>query len=111
MILVYDDYIFIFDKTNWICEYFGMCGEGHYLSATAQMSASSHNETLKAKMNALVSALKECQDAMKTGYLSAFPSEFFDRFEAIQPVWAPYYTINKVDNFFLFFLFDDSLDT
>ncbi|XP_010673596.3 uncharacterized protein LOC104889952 [Beta vulgaris subsp. vulgaris] len=68
---------------------------GHYLSATAQMWASTHNETLKAKMSALVSALKESQNA-RTGYLSAFPPELFDRFEAIQPVWAPYYTIHKI---------------
>ncbi|CAO2832927.1 unnamed protein product [Amaranthus hypochondriacus] len=69
---------------------------GHYMSATAQMWASTHNETLKAKMSALVSALKECQDAIGSGYLSAFPSELFDRFEAVQPVWAPYYTIHKI---------------
>lgn len=70
--------------------------KGHYMSATAQMWASTHNETLKAKMSALVSALKECQDAIGSGYLSAFPSELFDRFEAVQPVWAPYCTIHKV---------------
>jgi len=60
------------------------------------MWASTNNKALKKKMKALVSALKECQDKMGTGYLSAFPSEFFDRFEAIKPVWAPYYTIHKV---------------
>ncbi|GAB2276988.1 hypothetical protein Dimus_011696 [Dionaea muscipula] len=69
---------------------------GHYLSATAHMWASTHNQALEEKMTALVSALKECQEKMGTGYLSAFPSELFDRFEAIQPVWAPYYTIHKV---------------
>lgn len=69
---------------------------GHYLSATAQMWASTHNDTLKQKMTNLVYALKECQDKMGTGYLSAFPSELFDRFEAIHPVWAPYYTIHKI---------------
>ncbi|KAL5708128.1 hypothetical protein ACHQM5_018956 [Ranunculus cassubicifolius] len=69
---------------------------GHYLSATAQMWASTHNETLHKKMNALVSALYDCQEKMGTGYLSAFPSELFDRFEAIKPVWAPYYTIHKI---------------
>ncbi|KAL9256424.1 hypothetical protein AKJ16_DCAP13215 [Drosera capensis] len=69
---------------------------GHYLSATAHMWASTHNQALKEKMTTLVSALKECQDKMGTGYLSAFPSELFDRVEAIQPVWAPYYTIHKV---------------
>ncbi|XP_021278381.1 uncharacterized protein LOC110412200 [Herrania umbratica] len=69
---------------------------GHYLSATAQMWASTHNITLKEKMSAVVSALSACQKKMGTGYLSAFPSEFFDRFEAIKPVWAPYYTIHKI---------------
>ncbi|KAL4560947.1 hypothetical protein LXL04_033104 [Taraxacum kok-saghyz] len=69
---------------------------GHYLSATAQMWASTGNEALKNKMTAVVSALGECQEKLSTGYLSAFPSEFFDRFEAVQPVWAPYYTIHKI---------------
>lgn len=60
------------------------------------MWASTHNENLKKKMLAVVSALGECQEKMGTGYLSAFPSELFDRFEALKPVWAPYYTIHKV---------------
>lgn len=62
------------------------------------MWASTYNDTLKQKMTALVSALSECQQEMGTGYLSAFPSEQFDRFEAIKPVWAPYYTIHKVES-------------
>ncbi|XVE78851.1 hypothetical protein DITRI_Ditri14bG0011300 [Diplodiscus trichospermus] len=69
---------------------------GHYLSATAQIWASTHNHTLKDKMSKVVSALYACQKKMGTGYLSAFPSEFFDRFETIKPVWAPYYTIHKI---------------
>ncbi|XP_019163957.1 PREDICTED: uncharacterized protein LOC109160191 isoform X4 [Ipomoea nil] len=69
---------------------------GHYLSASAQMWASTHNDTLKEKMYAVVSSLSACQENMGSGYLSAFPSELFDRFEAIKPVWAPYYTIHKV---------------
>lgn len=48
-------------------------------------------------MYSVVSALNACQEKMGTGYLSAFPSKLFDRLEAIQPVWAPYYTIHKVD--------------
>ncbi|KAI8000637.1 hypothetical protein LOK49_LG09G00130 [Camellia lanceoleosa] len=47
-------------------------------------------------MSALVSALSACQDKMGTRYLSAFPPELFDCFEAIKPVWAPYYTIHKI---------------
>ncbi|KAG5517603.1 hypothetical protein RHGRI_038114 [Rhododendron griersonianum] len=69
---------------------------GHYMSASAQMWASTHNDSLKEKMSGVVSALSACQDKMGTGYLSAFPSELFDRFEDIKPVWAPYYTIHKV---------------
>ncbi|KAL4198260.1 hypothetical protein AMTRI_Chr03g139300 [Amborella trichopoda] len=69
---------------------------GHYLSASAMMWASTHNATLHDKMTAVVDALDECQKAIGSGYLSAFPSEEFDRVEAIRPVWAPYYTIHKI---------------
>ncbi|RZB74453.1 uncharacterized protein LOC114380264 isoform X1 [Glycine soja] len=69
---------------------------GHYLSASALMWASTQNDTLKQKMSSLVAGLSACQEKIGTGYLSAFPSEFFDRFEAVQPVWAPYYTIHKI---------------
>ncbi|KAI9100252.1 hypothetical protein K1719_024470 [Acacia pycnantha] len=69
---------------------------GHYLSASAQMWASTHNDTLKEKMLALVTGLSVCQEKLGTGYLSAFPSELFDRFERLEYVWAPYYTIHKI---------------
>ncbi|CAL5211526.1 unnamed protein product [Lathyrus oleraceus] len=69
---------------------------GHYLSASALMWASTKNDSLKEKMSALVTGLSACQEKIGTGYLSAFPAEFFDRFEANQPVWAPYYTIHKI---------------
>ncbi|CAJ1933250.1 unnamed protein product [Sphenostylis stenocarpa] len=60
------------------------------------MWASTQNESLKQKMSSLVAGLSDCQEKIGTGYLSAFPSELFDRFEAVQPVWAPYYTIHKI---------------
>ncbi|KAI3747507.1 hypothetical protein L6452_09966 [Arctium lappa] len=60
----------------------------HYLSASAQMWASTGNEVLKGKITAVVSALAACQAKIKTGYLSAFPSEFFDRVEALQQIMA-----------------------
>ncbi|KAG6403130.1 hypothetical protein SASPL_135347 [Salvia splendens] len=69
---------------------------GHYLSASALMWASTHNGKLRKKMSSVVSALSDCQIKIGTGYLSAFPSELFDRFETLQEVWAPYYTIHKV---------------
>lgn len=58
--------------------------------------ASIRNETVKQKMDAVMSVLSECQKKIGTGYLSAFPSELFDRLENLVYVWAPYYTIHKV---------------
>ncbi len=70
---------------------------GHYLSACALMVAGSGDEKLKAKADALVAELAKCQQALnRSGYLSAFPEEFFDRVESSQRVWAPYYTIHKI---------------
>ncbi|GAU50763.1 hypothetical protein TSUD_290750 [Trifolium subterraneum] len=69
---------------------------GHYLSASALMWASTKNDILKGKMTALVDGLSACQQKIGTGYLSAFPTEFFDRFERVTFVWAPYYTIHKI---------------
>ena len=68
------------------------------MSATARMWASTHDDTVKQRMTALVSALAACQNKIGNGYLSAFPAEQFDRVEAIKPVWAPYYTIHKVES-------------
>ena len=41
----------------------------------------------------VVRQLKHVQDAIGSGYMSAFPTEHFDRLEALQPVWAPYYVV------------------
>ena len=67
------------------------------MSASALMWASTHNDTLREKMSSVVNALDACQKKIGTGYLSAFPTEFFERYEALKYVWAPYYTIHKVD--------------
>ena len=70
---------------------------GHYLSACALMYASTGDEELKAKADAIVAELAKCQDAIgQTGYLSAFPETWFDRVEAMRQVWAPYYTLHKI---------------
>ena len=69
---------------------------GHYLSAVALMYASTGDETLKANGNAVVAELAKCQSALKGGYLSAFPLEFFDRLREREKVWAPFYTLHKI---------------
>jgi uncharacterized protein len=70
---------------------------GHYLSGCALMYSATGDERLKAKASALVAELAKCQQALgKSGYLSAFPEEFFDRVEKGRGVWAPWYTLHKI---------------
>jgi len=73
---------------------------GHYLSAVSIMYASTGDARFKARADGLVAQFAIVQDAeSKTfhpGYLSAFPEELFDRVDARQRVWAPYYTVHKV---------------
>ena len=70
---------------------------GHYLTACALMYASTGDEGLKAKAGAMVGELAKCQQALGSGYLSAYPESFWDRLESMQgPPWAPYYVIHKI---------------
>ncbi len=69
---------------------------GHYLTACALMYASTGDQRVKDKGNAVVAGLAECQAKIGTGYLSAYPEEFFDRVESLRRVWAPYYTLHKI---------------
>lgn len=69
---------------------------GHYLSACALMVASTGDEKLKAKADAIVTELAKCQKALGSGYLSAYPEEEIDRVIALKPVWAPWYTLHKI---------------
>ena len=73
---------------------------GHYLSALAQMHAATGDARFKARADGLIAELAKVQDAaakkFNPGYLSAFPEELFDRVDARQRVWAPYYTIHKI---------------
>jgi len=69
---------------------------GHFLSACALSYASTGNDTLKQRGDAVVAELAQCQKAIGNGYLSAFPVSFFDRLSAGKPVWAPFYTLHKI---------------
>jgi hypothetical protein len=79
-----------------------MCGlrghfMGHYLSACAEMYAATGDKRFLERGTYLVTELGKCQDAIGTGYLSAFPATAFDTLEAkYGGVWAPYYTIHKI---------------
>ncbi|HEX4634309.1 MAG TPA: beta-L-arabinofuranosidase domain-containing protein [Gemmatimonadales bacterium] len=69
---------------------------GHYLSACALASASLPAPEFADRGGHLVAELGKCQQALGTGYLSAFPEEVFDRLRMGKPAWAPFYTIHKI---------------
>src|ERR1041384_2744367 len=74
---------------------------GHLLTALAQAYANTGDTTFKAKGDYLVGELARRQArasvaGFNTGYLSAYPESVFCRLEALQTVWAPYYTLHKI---------------
>ena len=83
---------------------------GHFLSASANLYASTGDKDAKAKADYMVAELAKVQEKLGGGYLSAFPMELFDRLDALsgkprtgppQPgeptlPWAPFYTIHKI---------------
>jgi DUF1680 family protein len=88
---------------------------GHFLSASANLWASTGDTDAKAKGDEIVAELAKCQQKLGGGYLSAFPMSLFDRLDRLSgapapqrepgspppPVdetlpWAPFYTIHKI---------------
>jgi hypothetical protein len=85
---------------------------GHFLSASALAYASTGDNAIKAKGDEIVAELAKVQQKLgQGGYLSAFPTELFDRLSALhepgrtppergsggpQLPWAPFYTIHKI---------------
>lgn len=74
---------------------------GHYLSAASRMAAATADDTLKTKVNYVVTELAKCQTALgNSGYLSAFPATVFDALEGkggdSGGIVVPYYTIHKI---------------
>jgi len=75
---------------------------GHFLSASALLWASTGDKQARAKADEIVDGLAKCQSKLDGGYLSAFPTELFDRLDRLagtnQPgmPWAPFYTIHKI---------------
>ena len=69
---------------------------GHYLSASALLYASTGDKEVKDKGDYMVAELAKVQQKWGGGYLSAFPTEWFERLDARKPVWAPFYTVHKI---------------
>ena len=78
---------------------------GHYLSACAQGVRATGDQELKEKLDAIISGLKECQDALGTGFLFGAKVnnkenvEYqFDVLEgkAKGDIWVPWYNMHKM---------------
>lgn len=69
---------------------------GHLLSAYGLMYAATGSEIFRLKGDSLVSGLAEVQQALGSGYLSAFPEGLIDRNLQGKSVWAPWYTLHKI---------------
>lgn len=55
---------------------------GHYLSAAAQLYAATGDGAIKTKADGIVAGIAECQKKLDNdGYVSAFPTELFDRLD------------------------------
>jgi DUF1680 family protein len=69
---------------------------GHYLSACALLAAQTGDAAVRSRGIAVAGELARCQEAIGTGYVSAFPVDLFDRLRVGQPAWAPFYTLHKI---------------
>ncbi len=84
---------------------------GHFLSKLAMAYATTGEEELKEKVDAIVAGLEECREALAAqtfegqpryshpGFLSAYGEWQFSALEEYAPygeIWAPYYTLHKI---------------
>jgi DUF1680 family protein len=70
---------------------------GHYLSGCALAFAATGDAEFRQRGDRVVAGLAECQRKIaKKGYLSAFPTSYFDRLAVGADVWAPFYTMHKI---------------
>jgi uncharacterized protein len=70
---------------------------GHFLSACSQMYASTGDQRVRTKADAMVAELARCQAQLgDKGYLSAFPESSFDDLEQGRPVAVVWYALHKI---------------
>ncbi|WP_329223425.1 glycoside hydrolase family 127 protein [Streptomyces sp. NBC_01485] len=81
---------------------------GHFLTLVSQAYADTREAALKTKLDYLVAALGECQQALAAhgsprpshpGYLAAYPETQFillESYTTYPTIWAPYYTCHKI---------------
>jgi DUF1680 family protein len=68
---------------------------GHWLSAAARIFASTGDAQIRAKADAIVAALAECQEQNGDGWCFSIPQKHLDKTVRKQNVWAPQYVLHK----------------
>ncbi len=68
---------------------------GHWLSAAAQMYATTGDPELKLKADGIVAELARCQEKHGTGWCAPFPEKYMDWLAQGTPTWAPQYVHHK----------------
>ena len=84
---------------GWEAPGIGLRGHfvGHYLSAVSSAVEQYNEPLLASRLKYMTDELEKCQQALRNGYLSAFPEKDFDVLEKkFGSVWAPYYTYHKI---------------
>ncbi|HJD30750.1 MAG TPA: glycoside hydrolase family 127 protein [Candidatus Eisenbergiella stercorigallinarum] len=69
---------------------------GHWLSAAAMHYRETGDMELKAKADAIVSELAECQKENGGQWVGPFPEKYLYWIAEGKPVWAPHYTLHKI---------------
>ena len=72
---------------------------GHYLSACSLMFAATGDQRFKQRSDYIVTELRDCQDAGKSGIVCAFPdgeAPLHDIVDAKRFVGVPWYTMHKI---------------
>ncbi|MDT0344512.1 beta-L-arabinofuranosidase domain-containing protein [Streptomyces litchfieldiae] len=82
---------------------------GHFVTCVAQAYAGGAGDSHREKLDYLVAALGECQDALAAregpdrpshpGYLAAYPEDQFvllESYTTYPTIWAPWYTCHKI---------------
>ncbi|GAA4181727.1 beta-L-arabinofuranosidase domain-containing protein [Gryllotalpicola koreensis] len=68
---------------------------GHWLSAAAREVAITGDAELRARVDAVVEALEECQAENGDGWVFGISPRLFERLAAGRPTWAPQYVAHK----------------
>lgn len=69
---------------------------GHYLTALSYQYALTRSGDTKSRIDHIIAVLADCQSAIGTGYISAFPAVKLDAADSKGEGWAPYYTLHKI---------------